>query len=85
MFTGYVLAHQDDFDVRWCKGTIAEEIFTPWVNKMRELGGPDVLLGGRRVQTVELGEPGARARVVASAPNGEFYFNLSVVECGQFD
>ena len=59
---GYVLAHQDDFDVRWCKGTIAEEIFTPWVNKMRAMGGPDVLLGGRRVQTVELGEPGARAR-----------------------
>ena len=66
----YVLAHQDDFDVRWCKGTIAEEIFTPWAAKMRETGGPDVLRGGRRVQTVELGEPGSRARVVATAANG---------------
>ena len=27
---GYVLAHQDDFDVRWCRGTVAERIFQPW-------------------------------------------------------
>ena len=67
---GYVLAHQDDFDVRWCKGTIAEEIFAPWVKRMREAGGPNVVLGGRRVQTVELGEPGDRARVTVLAANG---------------
>ena len=66
----YVLAHQDDFDVRWCKGTIAEEIFAPWVKRMREAGGPNVVLGGRRVQTVELGEPGDRARVTVSNANG---------------
>ena len=68
---GYVLAHQDDFDVRWCKGTIAEKIFQPWAREIRRVGGSeDVLLGGRRVRTVELGEPGARARVIATAPNG---------------
>ena len=67
---GYVLAHQDDFDVRWCKGTIAEEIFAPWVKRMREAGGPNVVLGGRRVQTVELGEPGDRARVTVTIANG---------------
>ena len=61
---GYVLAHQDDFDVRWCKGTIAEEIFLPWAREISRVGGSDVLCGGRRVQTVELGEPGARARCV---------------------
>jgi hypothetical protein len=37
---------------------------------MREAGGPNVVLGGRRVQTVELGEPGDRARVTVNNANG---------------
>lgn len=70
---GYVLAHQDDFDVRWCKGTIAEEIFQPWVSAIRNAGGR--VLGARRVALVEPpGDPRRespnKGRVVATTADG---------------
>ncbi|KAG7337273.1 flavin containing amine oxidoreductase [Nitzschia inconspicua] len=30
----FVMANQNAFDVRWCKGNIGEKIFDPWVRKM---------------------------------------------------
>jgi uncharacterized protein with NAD-binding domain and iron-sulfur cluster len=30
----FVMAYQNAFDVRWCKGNIGERIFDPWVNSM---------------------------------------------------
>ena len=77
LLLGYVLAHQDDFDVRWCRGTIAEEIFEPWVGRIAAAGGR--VLGGRRVASVEPpsppGSPGpdgesGRGRVVATTAEG---------------
>ncbi|WP_422387043.1 hydroxysqualene dehydroxylase [Anabaena sphaerica] len=34
----FVLAHQPDFDVVWCRGTVGEKIFRPWVEKIEKLG-----------------------------------------------
>ncbi|TAE57599.1 MAG: FAD-dependent oxidoreductase [Nostocales cyanobacterium] len=34
----FILAHQPDFDVVWCRGTVGEKIFRPWVNRLEKLG-----------------------------------------------
>ncbi|KAG9442876.1 hypothetical protein H6P81_018730 [Aristolochia fimbriata] len=31
----FLLAHQKDFDVKWCRGTVNEKIFEPWVESMK--------------------------------------------------
>jgi hypothetical protein len=33
------LAHQSDFDVCWCKGSVSEKIFMPLVEKIKSAGG----------------------------------------------
>ncbi|MBD2388309.1 hydroxysqualene dehydroxylase [Cylindrospermum sp. FACHB-282] len=38
----FILAHQSDFDVVWCRGTVGEKIFRPWV-KLIEKAGARVL------------------------------------------
>lgn len=35
----YALAHQSDFDVCWCKGSVSELIFEPLIAKIKERGG----------------------------------------------
>lgn len=50
----FILAHQPDFDVVWCRGTVGEKIFRPWVQKIEKLGAKvlakhrvtDVIVGG---------------------------------------
>ena len=32
----FILAHQPDFDVVWCRGTVGEKIFRPWVEKIEK-------------------------------------------------
>ena len=34
----FILAHQPDFDVVWCRGTVGEKIFRPWVERIEEAG-----------------------------------------------
>ncbi|WP_066383357.1 hydroxysqualene dehydroxylase [Anabaena sp. CA = ATCC 33047] len=34
----FILAHQADFDVVWCRGTVGEKIFRPWVEKIEKAG-----------------------------------------------
>ena len=46
----FALAHQADFDVRWCRGAVAERIVAPWVAALRARGA--AVLGGRRVAEV---------------------------------
>lgn len=46
----FALAHQADFDVRWCKGPIGTLIFDPLVQKLKSMGVK--ILGGRRVQEI---------------------------------
>jgi uncharacterized protein with NAD-binding domain and iron-sulfur cluster len=35
----FILAHQPDFDVVWCRGTVGEMIFQPWCEQIQALGG----------------------------------------------
>ncbi|KAA8535968.1 hypothetical protein F0562_028446 [Nyssa sinensis] len=34
----FVLAHQKDFDLVWCRGTVKEIFFEPWMDSMRNQG-----------------------------------------------
>jgi uncharacterized protein with NAD-binding domain and iron-sulfur cluster len=46
----FILAHQPDFDVVWCRGTVGEKIFRPWVERIAKAGGK--VLANRRVTDV---------------------------------
>ncbi|MBD1890112.1 FAD-dependent oxidoreductase [Coleofasciculus sp. FACHB-SPT9] len=46
----FILAHQPDFDVVWCRGTVGEMIFRPWVERIEQTGAK--LLANRRVSDV---------------------------------
>ncbi|WP_315791397.1 hydroxysqualene dehydroxylase [Fischerella sp. JS2] len=35
----FILAHQPNFDVVWCRGTVGEKIFRPWIQYIEKLGG----------------------------------------------
>ncbi len=48
----FILAHQPDFDVRWCRGTVGEMIFRPWVEKIEKAGGR--ILANHRVMDVRV-------------------------------
>eukprot|EP00250_Pteridium_aquilinum_P015495 c22616_g1_i1 orf=284-1363(-) len=65
----YVLAHQQDFDVRWCKGSIAERIFKPWLLAIEKLGGR--VLGGKRVQNVVCDDNSKVSAVTAMNTSGD--------------
>jgi uncharacterized protein with NAD-binding domain and iron-sulfur cluster len=43
----FILAHQPDFDVRWCRGTVGAQIFRPWVQAIEAAGGK--VMANRRV------------------------------------
>ncbi|KAJ7513577.1 hypothetical protein O6H91_23G005300 [Diphasiastrum complanatum] len=34
----FILAHQPDFDVVWCRGTVGERIFKPWIARLEQQG-----------------------------------------------
>ncbi|MCO5601895.1 hypothetical protein L7F22_056021 [Adiantum nelumboides] len=65
----YVLAHQQDFDVRWCKGSVAERIFRPWLLVIEKLGGQ--VLGGKRVESVVCSSKSKVSSVVARNASGD--------------
>ena len=48
----FILAHQPDFDVVWCRGTVGEMIFRPWVEQIEKAGGR--VLTNRRVTDLVL-------------------------------
>ncbi len=43
----FILAHQHDFDVVWCRGTVGEKIFKPWIERIKKTGAK--VLSNRRV------------------------------------
>ncbi|MGJ3248068.1 MAG: hydroxysqualene dehydroxylase [Elainellaceae cyanobacterium] len=49
----FILAHQPDFDVVWCRGTVGEKIFQPWTERIETTGGR--ILAQKRVSDVMLG------------------------------
>jgi uncharacterized protein with NAD-binding domain and iron-sulfur cluster len=52
----FILAHQPDFDVVWCRGTVGEKIFRPWVEKISKQGGK--VLVNKRVTDILLDREG---------------------------
>ncbi|MGI0486493.1 hydroxysqualene dehydroxylase [Pantanalinema rosaneae CENA516] len=48
----FILAHQPNFDVVWCRGTVGEMIFRPWVERIEQVGGR--VLTQRRVTDLRL-------------------------------
>ena len=50
----FILAHQPDFDVVWCRGTVAEMIFRPWVQQIEKFGGQ--VLTNKRVTDMIMDE-----------------------------
>jgi uncharacterized protein with NAD-binding domain and iron-sulfur cluster len=46
----FILAHQADFDVVWCRGTVGEQIFRPWVQRIEKTGAK--VLANKRVTDV---------------------------------
>ncbi|MGB6167817.1 MAG: FAD-dependent oxidoreductase, partial [Geitlerinemataceae cyanobacterium] len=54
----FILAHQPDFDVVWCRGTVGEMIFRPWCDRIEKLGSK--VLTNRRVSDVRMDESGTQ-------------------------
>ncbi len=58
----FILAHQPDFDVVWCRGTVGEMIFRPWCDRISKAGGK--ILTKRRVTDLRLDESGQPNAVI---------------------
>jgi uncharacterized protein with NAD-binding domain and iron-sulfur cluster len=58
----FILAHQPDFDVVWCRGTVGEMIFKPWVERIEKVGGK--VLTNKRVSDIVLDRTGKAKGVV---------------------
>ena len=52
----FILAHQPNFDVVWCRGTVGEKIFKPWIESIEKAGGK--VLTNKRVSDIVLDEQG---------------------------
>jgi uncharacterized protein with NAD-binding domain and iron-sulfur cluster len=50
----FILAHQPNFDVVWCRGTVGELIFRPWITRIEQAGGK--VFTNRRVTDIVLEE-----------------------------
>ncbi|MDJ0598352.1 MAG: FAD-dependent oxidoreductase, partial [Crocosphaera sp.] len=58
----FILAHQPNFDVVWCRGTVGEMIFKPWVEKIESLGGK--ILTNKRVTDIIVNDQGTAKGVI---------------------
>jgi uncharacterized protein with NAD-binding domain and iron-sulfur cluster len=58
----FILAHQPDFDVVWCRGTVGEQIFKPWVEQITQAGGK--ILAQKRVSDLRIDSMGRATGVV---------------------
>lgn len=58
----FILAHQPNFDVVWCRGTVGEMIFKPWVERIEQVGGK--VLTNKRVSDIVLDSSGKAKGVV---------------------
>jgi uncharacterized protein with NAD-binding domain and iron-sulfur cluster len=69
----FILAHQPDFDVRWCRGTTGAQIFRPWTEAIERAGGQ--ILANHRVSDVRVDNN----RVTAVVCGGEVFEADAVV------
>jgi uncharacterized protein with NAD-binding domain and iron-sulfur cluster len=58
----FILAHQPDFDVVWCRGTVGEWIFRPWIERIEKLSAQ--VLTQHRVTDLILDSRGRATGVV---------------------
>lgn len=72
----FILAHQPNFDVVWCRGTVGEKIFQPWIEKITELGGK--VLTNKRVTDIIIDKEGKATGVVC----GDEIFEAEAVISG---
>lgn len=72
----FILAHQADFDVKWCRGTVGEQIFQPWCDRITQAGGR--VLTQRRVTDLRTDESGEINGVVC----GDEVFDADAVIFG---
>lgn len=73
----FILAHQPNFDVVWCRGTVGEMIFRPWVEKIQQVGGE--VLTNRRVSDVVIEADARNQPVVKSVICGDEVFEADAV------
>jgi len=62
-FHVFALQARGAFDVRWCRGSISERIFNPWVETLKNSGKVDVR-GGARVTCITENDVAAKRFVV---------------------
>ncbi len=72
----FILAHQPDFDVVWCRGTVGEMIFQPWIQQIRQLGAK--VLIGKKVTDIAVNDEGEATAVIC----GEESFEADAVISG---
>ncbi|MBF2073210.1 MAG: FAD-dependent oxidoreductase [Synechococcales cyanobacterium C42_A2020_086] len=58
----FILAHQPNFDVVWCRGTVGERIFRPWLEQIEQAGGK--VFTQRRMTDVQVDESGTATAVL---------------------
>lgn len=73
----FILAHQPDFDVVWCRGTVGEQIFRPWTQRIERLGGK--ILPHRRVTDVELSDDHRVSAVICQHDQAEERYDADAV------
>jgi uncharacterized protein with NAD-binding domain and iron-sulfur cluster len=73
----FILAHQPDFDVVWCRGTVGEMIFRPWVERIQAVGG--TVLTNRRVTDLVIEATSNHPPVVKSVVCGDEVFDADAV------
>ncbi len=72
----FILAHQPDFDVVWCRGTVGEKIFKPWITQIEKAGGK--VLTNKRVSDIVVDETGKATGVKC----GDEFFPADAVLSG---
>jgi uncharacterized protein with NAD-binding domain and iron-sulfur cluster len=81
-FHVFALQAKGAFDVRWCRGTISEQIFNPWAEKLQS-GGNVNIRGGARVTSIEEAEDeGSREFIVEINGEESMRFDAIVLAVG---
>ncbi|MEL6501248.1 MAG: FAD-dependent oxidoreductase [Cyanobacteria bacterium J06623_1] len=72
----FILAHQPDFDVVWCRGTVGAKIFQPWIAEIERAGGK--VLTNKRVSDIAIDDTGKAVGVQC----GEEFFAADAIISG---
>lgn len=73
----FILAHQPNFDVVWCRGTVGEMIFRPWVERIEKIGGR--VLTHRRVTDLVVESQDDKPRITTVVCGDEAFDTDAVI------